>query len=117
MAGRYVQIDNGYRRMWKVERLWELAEELPTIEIALEEIVGLDQVTWFSDTQRPTIRSIVGHCQRILNCNLSYPVILTEDNRVFDGMHRAARHLLDGKDKIQVKRFEKNPPPCEEGEL
>ena|GEM_PF-4609760 len=26
-----------------------------------------------------------------------------------DGMHRIARHLLDGKSRIKVLRFEKNP--------
>ena len=113
MAGRYVQISNGYRQMWEVERIWKLAEELPTEEIELEQVVGIDQVTWFNEQQQPTIRSVVSHCERILNCDLSYPVILTEDFRVFDGMHRIARHLLDGKKTIKVKRFPKNPEPDE----
>lgn len=108
---KYVQINDGVRRVWNVERIWELARKLEPIEIAIDEIRGPDEVTWFNENSPPTMRSVVSHCQRILECDLSYPPILTEDNCVFDGMHRIARHLLDGKTRIKVLRFEKNPDP------
>lgn len=111
MAGMYAEQGGGIRREWDVERLWKLAEELPVEEIAIEEIIGLDQVTWFSPDQRPTVRSVAMHARRIMNCDLSYPVILTDDGRVFDGMHRVARHLIDERETIQVKRFPVNPDP------
>ena len=111
MAGTYAQGGGGIRHEWDVERLWALAEDLPTIEIPIEKIWGLDQVTWFGPDHQPTVRSVATHAKRILNCDLSYPAILTEDWRVFDGMHRIARQLLDGCETIKVKRFEVNPPP------
>jgi len=107
----YVQINDGVRRVWDVERIWKLAETLPVVEVELENIRGLDEVTWFSEEKLPTLRNVVGHCQRILDCDDSYPVILTEDNCVFDGMHRIAKHLLEGKKTIRAVKFEKNPPP------
>ena len=70
-----------------------------------------DQVTWFGPSDRPTTRAIAMHAKRIMNCDLSYPVILTEDGRVFDGMHRVARQLIEGCEFIQVKRFPVNPEP------
>jgi hypothetical protein len=115
MAGRYVQVNDGVRRVWNVERIWRLAEALPAVEIAVDEIRGPDEVTWFSETQQPTVRSVVDHCRRILQCDLSFPVILTQDNCVFDGMHRLARHILDGRTTIQVKSFAVNPEPDETG--
>lgn len=111
MAGRYIQSGGGQRAIWEVERIWKLAEDLEVQEIDIEKIVGLDQVTWFTPTEQPTVRSVAGHAKRILDCDLTYPVILTEDWRVFDGMHRIARHLMEGKTRIRVVRFTTNPAP------
>lgn len=112
MRGSYAESDGKTRHVWDVERIWELANALDIQDISIEEIVGLDSVTWFSPTgDQPTIRSIAAHARRIFEADLSYPPILTEDNRVFDGMHRIARHLMDGNARIQVKKFAKNPPP------
>jgi len=111
MNRRYVESGGGRRATWDVERIWELAESLEVQEVAIEQIVGLDQVTWFNPTQQPTVRSVAAHAKRILECDLSFPPILTEDWRVFDGMHRIARHLLEGKTRIRVVRFETNPEP------
>ncbi|MDF1660716.1 MAG: chromosome partitioning protein ParB [Planctomycetota bacterium] len=111
MAGIYAEQGGGIRREWDVERIWKLAEDLPVEEISIEEMTGLDQVTWFGPNDRPTTRAIAMHAKRIMNCDLSYPVILTEDGRVFDGMHRVARQLIEGCEFIQVKRFPVNPEP------
>ena len=113
MTQHYTQINNGVKKVWNVERIWTLAENLPVIELSIDEIRGLDEVTWFSPDLQPTVRSIVEHSKRILECDLSYPVILTENNCVFDGMHRLARHLYDGKKTIKVKKFQSNPEPDE----
>ncbi|MCJ8345873.1 chromosome partitioning protein ParB [bacterium] len=99
------------RHEWEIERIWKLADSLESIEINLEDIVGIDAVTWFNDQDQPTIRSIAAHAKRIIDCDLSYPPILTEDNRVFDGMHRIAKHLMLGKKTIVTKKFSKNPEP------
>ena len=112
MNRRYVESDSEIRHIWDVERIWKLADELEATEIPIEEIVGIDAVTWFGDGgDQPTIRSIASHARRINEADISYPPILTEDNRVFDGMHRIARHLMDRKEKITVKKFPKNPEP------
>lgn len=112
MKRRYVESDDKVRHIWDVERIWRLAEDIEAIEIPIEDIVGLDQVTWFSSgSEQPTIRSIAHHARRIIQADLSFPPILTEDNRVFDGMHRIARHLMEEKDAILVKKFTRNPEP------
>ncbi|MCO4784055.1 MAG: chromosome partitioning protein ParB [Candidatus Cloacimonetes bacterium] len=99
------------RHEYEIDRIWKLSDELESIEIDIEDIVGLDSVTWFNDSNQATIRSIAHHAKRIMDCDLTYPPILTEDNRVFDGMHRIAKHLMLDKKKIVVKKFLKNPEP------
>ena len=111
MAGIYSEGEGGLRHEWDVERLWALAEGLPVVEIPIEQITGLDKVTWFGPNHPPTVRSVAMHAKRIQGCDLSYPPILTADWRVFDGMHRIARMLLDGRETVRVKRFEVNPTP------
>jgi hypothetical protein len=117
MAGKFTQINNGIKKVWDVERIWQLAEQLPVEEVEIESIKGIDEVTWFSPELQPTFRNVVEHCRRIINCELSYPAILTEDNCVFDGMHRIAHQMLNGKTTIKVKRFKQNPEPDEVTDL
>lgn len=112
MKRKYAQGNDELRHIWDVERIWKLAEDLEEIEISIDQIVGLDSVTWFHEGgDSPTVRSVAAHAKRIMQADTGYPPILTEDYRVFDGMHRIARHLLDGKKNIMVKRFVKNPEP------
>ena len=112
MKRRYVEGNDDLRHIWDVERIWKLAEELEPIEIPIDKIVGIDSVTWFHDGgDQPTVRSIAAHAKRIVEADTTYPAILTEDFRVFDGMHRIAKHLMEGKEKILVKVFSKNPEP------
>jgi hypothetical protein len=98
--------------VWDVERIWQLAEDLIEEEIDIDSIKGPDEVTWFSkEGGEPTVRNVAMHAKRIMECDLTYPPILTEDYCVFDGMHRIARHILDGRKTIKVKRFARNPKP------
>lgn len=111
---RYGEINDGVSSVWYVDRIWALAESLPVEEIAISDICGPDEVTWFSlEGPLPTCRNVAEHCKRILNADLSYPVILTEDFRVFDGMHRIAKCIMEGKNTIKVRRFLSNPEPDE----
>lgn len=110
---RYGEHGNGVSRFWDVERIWRLAEALPVEEVAVSDIRGPDEVTWFTGDRLPTCRTIAEHCRRINGADLSYPVILTEDWRVFDGMHRIAKCIMLGKTHIAAKRFRENPEPDE----
>lgn len=113
MAGKYAESDGKTKKIWHVDRLWKLAEDIEPVKIPIEDIVGVDAVTWFSEEQRPTVRSVAQHAKRIYEADLSYPPLLTEDKKVFDGMHRIARHLLLGHSHLEVKIFPENPPPDE----
>lgn len=111
---RYGETDQFTQKYWYVERLWELSKDLPTVDVAIEDINGPDEVTWFSlEGPLPTCREVAKHCRRINEVDQSYPILLTQDFRVFDGMHRIARAIMDGKTHIKAKRFEQNPEPDE----
>ncbi|MFT4978483.1 MAG: hypothetical protein ACI8S6_004393 [Myxococcota bacterium] len=112
MGSKYAESNGERRREWDIERIWALAAALPVEQLDIEAITGLDAVTWFfPGGDQPTVRSVAMHARRIMECDLSYPVILTEDGCVFDGMHRIARHLIEGHKTIPVQRFPTNPEP------
>jgi hypothetical protein len=58
-----------------------------------------------------TCRDVVEHARLILDCDLAYPVILSSDGRVMDGMHRISKALLEGLNDIEAVRFIHDPEP------
>jgi hypothetical protein len=82
------------------------------MNVSLTEIVELDEPFWFgADGDAPTCRKIVDHARLMREVDLSFPVILSADGRVMDGMHRVCRALLDELKTINAVRFTKDPEP------
>ena len=96
---------------WDVDRLIVLSCDLPVERVPIDAIAELDTPYWSDGTGTTrTIRQIVSHTRLILAADLSYPIILGDDGRVMDGMHRVARALLAGRPEVAAGRF---PGPVE----
>ena len=97
---------------WDVGRLVELSRPLPVERVLLSDIRELDEPYWagYGD-RRLTCRDIVDHARLISDCDLAFPVILSADGRVMDGMHRICKALLQGDDSIAAVRFLHDPEP------
>lgn len=96
---------------WDVDRLVPLGQGLPLEEVSLDEISELDDVYWFHDEHRATVRNVLAHTRLILDADTSYPILLGPDGRVIDGMHRIARALLSGAPTLTAARLPVMPPP------
>jgi len=92
-------------RAWDIHRLIALAESLPVIEVPLAAIRELDETYWFDHGYAPTCRAIAEHARLIQEVDVSFPIILSADGRVMDGMHRVAKALLLNRDSLPAKRF------------
>jgi len=80
--------------------------------VPLSDIRELDEPYWANErAQQLTCREIVDHARLMLDCDLSYPVILSSDCRVMDGMHRVCKALLQGQSDIEAVRFVDDPEP------
>ena len=91
---------------WDVDRLVSLSSGFPRIEVPLREIRELDEPFWFGDgSKAATCRAIVEHARLIDAADLSFPIILSADGRVMDGMHRVAKALLLGHETIAAVQF------------
>ncbi len=104
--------DQGTKRTWYTERLWELAKQLPIKPVPIDSIPAFDQVTWFA-LQEPTCRAVTEHARRINAASFEHPIILSAEGHVMDGMHRVCKALLLGHTPTQAVQFNPNPEPDE----
>ena len=102
---------NGYYA-WDVDRLVSLTKDSERLEVELNSIRELDETFWFGDkSDKPTCRAIVEHMRLIEKSDLIYPIILSSDGRVMDGMHRVGKALLEGRKSIEAVQFSQDPEP------
>lgn len=98
--------------IWDCDRLVELSAGLPREMIPLESIRELDEAYWGAeDGGRMTCREVVEHMRLAQEADLSFPIILSSDGRVMDGMHRVAKAALEGRERIEAVRFRDDPEP------
>lgn len=80
-------------------------------EVSLTEIRELDEPYWYSVEAKPTCRDIAEHARMIEEADLAWPIILSSDKRVMDGMHRVLKALNLGQSTIRAVIFEVDPEP------
>jgi len=96
---------------WNVHRLVELSHDFEREWVDLSKIRELDEPFWSDDGQGMTCRQVADHARLIQDADLTFPVILSCDGRVMDGMHRICKAYLLGKDRIAAVRFRHDPEP------
>lgn len=100
------------RLIWDVDRLVVLSKELPRRAIPLSAIRELDEPYWFDGNDpKPTCRAVAEHALLIQQTDLRYPIILSANGRVMDGMHRVAKALMAGHQHIDAVQFTEDPEP------
>ena len=58
-----------------------------------------------------TCRNVAEHARLIEEADLGFPVILSSDGRIMDGMHRVLKALMRGESHIRAVRFLTDPEP------
>lgn len=95
---------------WDVDRLVELSSHLPRKRVPLSEIQELTE-DWFGADERPTWLAMIDHMRLIEQADLSFPIILSANGAVMDGMHRVAKAALQGRVVIEAVQFDEDPEP------
>ena len=98
---------------WDIDKLINKSKYFPVITVKLENIKELDDNYWYNDYSKnlPTCRSIVEHFKLMEETDLKYPIILSEEGMVMDGMHRVCKALSLGLTDIKAVKFNKTPNP------
>src|SRR5262245_30685139 len=95
---------------WDVDRLIALSRAFPRRSVGLSQIRELDQ-EWAGDDERHTWRAMLEHVRLIDEADLAYPIILSADGSVMDGMHRVMKASLQRRNAIEAVQFEHDPDP------
>ena len=96
--------------IWDVHRLVEQARSLPVKPVSLSSIHELDESFWFAG-ESPTCGEVAAHARLIAETDLKYPIILSAEGRVMDGMHRVCKALIGNLETVLAVRFAENPAP------
>lgn len=99
------QMCNLGRHHWSIPRLFELARDLPVMEIPLQHL------SLYYTYEKLTLREMVMHMRAVNAADLSKPIILDEDGELMDGRHRLMKAMLIGAETIKAVRFQENPAP------
>ena len=95
---------------WDVDRLVALTKSFPQIQVQLSSVRELDEA-FRSDDEPSTWRAMVDHVRLMNKADLSFPIILSAEGRVMDGMHRVAKAVLLGHTTIEAVQFTQDPEP------
>lgn len=94
---------------WFITRLIDKAKDLPVQEMPIS---GLNTCHLYPHSN--TMATFVNHIKKVLDADLSYPIILDDEGYVMDGRHRIAKALLEGIETIKFVRFDETPYRCYE---
>lgn len=98
---------------WDVHRLIALAQAqaLPVQQLPLAHMAELDENHWFAHGEPPTPRALLAHWQLVQAADLRFPITVSAQGRVMDGMHRILKALHLGHTHIAAQQFAVTPPP------
>ena len=94
-------------RAWDVDRLIAATAHLEPESVPIASFGEIDEPYWGA----MTCRQVAEHAGLIEECDLGFPIILSSDGRVMDGMHRVLKALMRGDTHIRAVRFSVDPEP------
>ena len=105
----YIDGNNIYR--WSSQTLWQCVEGLEIEEMEVELFYWyFERDLWFQDKAVPTILNVIEHFNRILGAELEYPLILSPNGIIIDGIHRLVKAFINGHSRIKVVKLHYLPP-------
>src|SRR6266536_3431146 len=103
--------------IWDGHRVWRLAEVLPVESVSLgvfqSVLENRHSRFWPKEEQAPTHLEIASYVKRISDVDLAYPIILSAEGEVMDGLHRLTKAWMLGVETIRAVRFPVTPEPDE----
>lgn len=98
-------------RRWLVSELWKQSNEIQPYEIKIENLWERYKkiFCWNLYGEQINHEFFLEHMERILTADLNYPIILSEEEYIMDGVHRLLKCKYLKKDTILCVKFKKDP--------
>lgn len=94
-------------RVFKDESLREASRDLPVIDYVLTDSLMDEILRW----KLVNFHDYLTHFRRVLNADLTTPLIIRSDGVIMDGWHRIIKAYNTGLRALPAKRFEVDPAP------
>ena len=95
---------NGVDGVLDVTRLWYLSKDLK-VKSAPVDVIRTDEWTYWC----ANLKDFLGHMKQVLEANLDYPIILSDEGIIMDGRHRLAKAIWLKHKTIKYVRFDVTP--------
>lgn len=102
--------DDGEGNRWNVARLIDDTKHLKPFDAPLA-CIDLSTRPW----SNCDIFDLAFHCKKVMDADLSKPIIIAWDGSIADGRHRLIKALALGKKTIKAVRMTWRPVPCSTG--
>lgn len=101
-------------RQWSLDYIWSISEDLEIEYVSIDflwDTMYKDIYVWLDEDEKLTNTHFFHHLERVVDADLNYPIILSQENYILDGVHRLlkAKHL--GLKSIMCKKFAMDPAP------
>ena len=90
---------------WDVFRLVDLSADLTPYQHPISEISEVDEDWWDLKRNGATVHNVIEHMKLVEATDLKYPIILSHNGGLMDGMHRVCKAILRGNTHILAVRF------------
>jgi hypothetical protein len=103
-------------RQWDLDEIWEITKDFEKELILVDELWDERYAkAWCWQHENETINNefFLHHMKRVAEADLMYPIILSEEGLIFDGVHRLVKAKYYGLKHILCVRFQKDPVPKE----
>lgn len=97
------ECEDGSIRQYVVSELWELTKDEPVFDIGIDIVI-------------PMFNSFINDFTsddwyRVINADLSYPIIVNDTYGILDGCHRTVKAMMLGMETIRAVRLNDLPEP------
>jgi hypothetical protein len=102
------------KRQWELSDLWRISSKLEVSYIKVSDLWEQRYSKawcWQHESEELNNEFFLHHMQRVLNADLSYAIILSEENYIFDGVHRLMKAKYLNQEYIKCVKFKKDPIP------
>lgn len=104
-----------YERQWDLDTVWQLSKPLDIITVHVDCLWEeyKDAWCWQWEEEKINNQFYLDHMVRVMDSDLNYPIILSEEGLIFDGVHRLMKAKFLGFGAIYAVKFDKDPTPIE----
>ena len=103
-----------YNRTWNLKDIWKITEKFDVQKISVEMLWNERYAKawcWQHEDEKIDNEFFLHHMERVGKADLSYPIILSEEGLIFDGVHRLMKAKYLGLEYVACVKFSKDPVP------